>query len=156
MTDNTADTAGVLAPPPLLYGAALFIAYFLNRFMPLPGLPAGIRWGAASLLALAGLLCAVSAFAAMRRAQTPVDPYRATQRLVTDGPFRYTRNPLYLSLSAFYLAGGLAFNATWAWILLPFLIFVMTWGVIRREERYLTRKFGAEYNAYRARVRRWL
>lgn len=156
MTTEAADTAGVVAPPPLLYGAALFAAYFLNRFIPLPGLPAGIRWGAASLLVFGGMLCAVGAFAAMRRAHTPVDPYRATQHLVTDGPFRYTRNPLYLSLSTFYLAGGLAVNATWAWVLFPFLIGLMTWGVIRREERYLTRKFGAEYNAYRARVRRWL
>lgn len=156
MPRRETDTAGVIAPPPLIYAAALFAAYFLNRFLPLPGLSLGPRWGLAGLLTVAGALCAVSAFAAMRRAQTPVDPYRASQCLVTDGPFRYTRNPLYLALSAFYLAGGLAFNSAWVWILFPIVMLVMSRGVIAREERYLAGKFGAAYEDYRASVRRWL
>jgi protein-S-isoprenylcysteine O-methyltransferase Ste14 len=156
MRGDATDTAGVVAPPPLIYLAALLLAYVLNRFSPLPGLPTPLRWAAAALLIFAGVLCAGCAFAAMRRARTPVDPYQSSTRLVTDGPFRFTRNPLYLSLSAFYLAAGLALNTNWAWVLFPGVILLITWGVIRREERYLARKFGAEYAAYRDRVRRWL
>jgi protein-S-isoprenylcysteine O-methyltransferase Ste14 len=75
---------------------------------------------------------------------------------VTDGPFRYTRNPIYVALTLFYLGIGVVLNALWVLLLIVPLIVVMQLGVITREERYLERKFGDEYLRYKARVRRWL
>jgi hypothetical protein len=75
---------------------------------------------------------------------------------VTTGPFRWSRNPLYLANLIIYVGTTLVVDALWPFVLLVPLIALLEWGVIRREERYLSRKFGAPYDAYRARVRRWL
>jgi len=104
---------------------------------------------------LSGLL-ARAAEAAMKRAGTNVRPDQPTLAIVTDGPFRYTRNPLYLASTGLYLAVTLLVNALWPVVLLPLILVVLHWGVIRREERYLETKFGEPYRAYRASVRRWL
>ena len=78
------------------------------------------------------------------------------QALVTEGPFHYTRNPAYLSLTMIYTAIATLANALWAIVLLPIALLVTQRGVIEREERYLERKFGEEYLNYKARVRRWI
>jgi protein-S-isoprenylcysteine O-methyltransferase Ste14 len=96
------------------------------------------------------------AIRAMRRADTPVDPYEPTTALVIDGPFRFTRNPLYLSLTLVYLGITSLMNAFWPLMLLPAALVIMQRGVIVREERYLESKFGEEYLRYKAKVRRWL
>jgi protein-S-isoprenylcysteine O-methyltransferase Ste14 len=92
----------------------------------------------------------------MRRAQTNVDPYKPATAVVTRGPFRFTRNPLYLSMTLMY--GGIATvaNALPAALLLPIVLRLMWRGVIEREERYLERKFGDEYIEYKARTPRWI
>jgi protein-S-isoprenylcysteine O-methyltransferase Ste14 len=77
-------------------------------------------------------------------------------RLVTDGPFRYTRNPAYLAFAVIYVGIASVANALWAILLLPATLFVIRRGVIEREERYLEREFGEEYLSYKARVRRWV
>jgi protein-S-isoprenylcysteine O-methyltransferase Ste14 len=76
--------------------------------------------------------------------------------LVTDGPFRYTRNPAYLSMAMIYAGISSLANALWAMLLLPATLLVIQRGVIEREERYLERKFGDEYLRYKAGVRRWV
>jgi protein-S-isoprenylcysteine O-methyltransferase Ste14 len=89
------------------------------------------------------------------RAKTPPNPGRASTTLVIEGPFRFTRNPMYLGLTLIYV--GIAFAANSAWLLgltAPLLI-VMHFGVIVREEAYLERKFGDAYLQYRKTVRRW-
>ncbi|HEU5040160.1 MAG TPA: isoprenylcysteine carboxylmethyltransferase family protein, partial [Gemmatimonadales bacterium] len=78
------------------------------------------------------------------------------ERLVTDGPYRFTRNPMYLGFTLWYLAGTAWVNSLWLLVLLPVVLLVMQRGVITREEAYLERRFGREYTEYRARVRRWL
>jgi len=75
---------------------------------------------------------------------------------VTTGPFRWSRNPLYLAILIIYVGTTLVVDALWPFVLLVPLIALLEWGVIRREERYLARTFGEPYEAYRARVRRWL
>jgi protein-S-isoprenylcysteine O-methyltransferase Ste14 len=93
---------------------------------------------------------------AIRHAGTPANPYKPVSHVVTEGPFRYTRNPAYLSMAMIYTGvAGLA-NALWAILLLPAALFGIQRGVIEREERYLERKFGEEYLRYKARVRRWI
>jgi len=92
----------------------------------------------------------------MHRAGTNVRPDRPATALVTGGPFRFSRNPLYVSLIALYLGITLLFDALWPLILLiPVLAFVH-WGIVLREERYLELKFGDAYRDYKTRVRRWI
>ena len=93
---------------------------------------------------------------AMQLAGTPTNPYKPVSNLATDGPFRYTRNPAYLSLTMVYAGVAFLARAPWALALLPVALGVIRRGVIEREERYLERKFGAEYVSYKARVRRWI
>jgi len=92
----------------------------------------------------------------MKRAGTNVRPDQPSLHLVTDGPFRYSRNPLYLATLGLYGGVTLLVDAVWPALLLVPLLAVLRWGVIAREERYLEAKFGDEYRAYKARVRRWL
>src|SRR5829696_8363006 len=92
----------------------------------------------------------------MRRADTPVDPRKPVSKLTTEGPFRYTCNPAYLSLTMVYAGIALLRNALWAILLLPLVLFAIQRDQIEREERYLERTFGEEYLAYKERVRRWV
>ena len=85
-----------------------------------------------------------------------MSPYEPTTALVTEGPYCFTRNPLYLGLTLTYGGISALANALWATLLLPFVLVVMRRGVIDREERYLERAFGEEYIRYKARVRRWI
>jgi protein-S-isoprenylcysteine O-methyltransferase Ste14 len=81
---------------------------------------------------------------------------RATRTIVGSGPYRFTRNPMYVSLALAYAGMALTINSVWPLVFLPFIVLLVDRYVIRREEAYLARKFGAEYEAYRGRVRRWL
>ncbi len=152
------DSAGVIAKPPLLYAGALALGLVAQAARPLPLIPPDAklprRLGGVALLgaALAGVGWAMRT---MGRAGTSVDVDTPTTALVTDGPYRYSRNPIYLALSALYLGVALLRNALWPVLLFPVLLAVMQRGVIEREERYLARRFGEEYLAYRGRVRRW-
>ncbi len=91
----------------------------------------------------------------MRRAGTPVNPRQTTQKLLTTGVFRFSRNPLYVSLTMIYLGIAMVLSNLWLIVLVVPLLGLMHFGVIRREEEYLTQKFGAEYSDYQHRVRRW-
>jgi protein-S-isoprenylcysteine O-methyltransferase Ste14 len=92
----------------------------------------------------------------MRDADAPVRTDKPVPRLTTDGPFRYTRNPGYLSLAMIYAGIAVLRNALWVILLLPLVLFVIQREVIGREERYLERTFGEEYLDYKTRVRRWV
>src|SRR5260370_40391537 len=92
----------------------------------------------------------------MRRAAAEINPMRPTTTLVTTGPFRYTRNPLYVSLTGLYAGVALPLNAVWPLLLLPGVLLVVQRGVIERAEAYLARKLGGACRAYRARARRWV
>jgi protein-S-isoprenylcysteine O-methyltransferase Ste14 len=92
----------------------------------------------------------------IEKAGTPIRTDRPVPRLVTDGPFRYTRNPGYLGLAMLYAGIAVLRNSLWAILFLPLVVYVIQREVIRREERYLERTFGDEYLAFKARVRRWV
>jgi protein-S-isoprenylcysteine O-methyltransferase Ste14 len=155
MSENAPDNAGVIAPPPLLYAGPLLLGLLLHRTAPAPLLPRRLARGVG--LALVGAATAIETgfVVAMRRAQTPINPSKPVARLVTDGPFRYTRNPAYLALAMYYVAIANLVNTRWPVFLLPAMLFMVQRGVIEREERYLERRFGQEYREYKARVRRW-
>ncbi len=156
MTGSTQDNPGVVAPPPLIYAGALAIGLIVHRFFPVKFLPgAGARLLGRVCMGISGML-ALSAFLEMRRAGTHVDPRQPATALVTRGPFRLTRNPLYLSLTLLYTGIALMVNSLWAILLLPGALIVIRYGVINREERYLERTFGEQYLSYKAKVRRWI
>jgi protein-S-isoprenylcysteine O-methyltransferase Ste14 len=149
------DTAGVIAPPPLIYLGALGIGFGLDAVIGTGSLPSivAIPIGAASIITGAALLS--SFLRAFQRARTPVDPYTPSEAIVTDGPYRLTRNPAYLGM-VFTCAGiAIVANALWALAPMPVAIAVIDRGVIAREERYLERRFGKPYVDYKRRVRRW-
>jgi protein-S-isoprenylcysteine O-methyltransferase Ste14 len=149
------DRAGVVAPPPLIYAAVFAVGYALDRSYPVSLRPDASGWlGWAIFVAGLGVLALIGAY--LNRAGTPVNPYRPSTTLVTAGPYRYSRNPMYIALTLAYLGAAVVVNTVWPVMLLPGLLLVMQWGVISREERYLERRFGDEYRRYQARVRRWL
>ena len=88
--------------------------------------------------------------------RTAVLPGGATTRILQSGPFRLSRNPLYVGLVALDLGWALLAQSFWTLLFVPIGVVALAWGAVRPEERYLSDKFGPEYAAYRARVRRWL
>lgn len=93
---------------------------------------------------------------AFKQAGAPLDPYKPSQAIVTDGPYKLTRNPGYLGMALTYTGISVLANAPWALVPLPIAVTVIDRGVIAREEQYLERKFGAPYVEYKRRVRRWI
>lgn len=153
---HDADQNGpdILVHPPLLFLGPLLAGLVLDRVAPLPDIPRGARRLGVPILA-AGLVTTGWFARTMRRAGTPVDPRRASTALVTDGPFRYTRNPGYLGFGLVYAGVSLLTNGRWSLVALPAVVAAVDRGVIAGEERYLADRFGAEYEVYRRRVRRW-
>lgn len=150
------DTAGVIAPPPLIYLGALGVGFGVDAIAGSASLPSEVALpiGAASMVAGVGLLG--SFLSAFRRAQTPIDPYTPSEAIVTDGPYRLTRNPGYLGMALTYAGIAIVSNRLWALVPLPVAMAIIDRGVIAREERYLERKFGQPYLDYKRRVRRWI
>jgi protein-S-isoprenylcysteine O-methyltransferase Ste14 len=150
------DSPGVIALPPLLYGVAFALVLILRWLWPLPVLrQAWAFWLGIALLALGGGI-AFWGQRAMRAAGTNVNPTKPATALVTSGPFRFSRNPLYLALTLLFLGLSLAVNTWWGFIVLGPLLLLMHKGVILREERYLEQKFGESYRQYSSSVRRYL
>lgn len=153
---TSADSPGVHIPPPLLYAGAVVAGWLLNGRWPLRiGGGAGRRAVAWALVAGWALLAA-SSIGLFRRRQTSMITFRPATALVTSGPYAYTRNPMYVSLALLAVAFALFLNTWWTIILLVPTLIVVQQFVIVPEERYLRRRFGAEYEEYTRRVRRWL
>jgi protein-S-isoprenylcysteine O-methyltransferase Ste14 len=153
---EASDRPGVIARPPLLYLATLLLGVALDVVYPTDFASREVRWPLAVVLALAGLGLVFVCFRRFQAAGTNVPTWLPTTALVIAGPYRYSRNPIYLALTAIYLAMAIAYGSLWPLVLLVPLLIVMRYGVIGREERYLEAKFGDAYRAYRSSVRRWL
>jgi protein-S-isoprenylcysteine O-methyltransferase Ste14 len=153
---KTPDNPGVIAPPPLIYAGALAIGLLANRLYPIAFLPRGLSRVLGWPLIVGGPVVGSLGLREMKRADTNVDPREPTTAIVTGGPYRFTRNPLYLSMTLIYAGITALANALPAALLLPVVLHIMRRGVIEREESYLERKFGDEYLDYKARVRRWI
>ena len=157
MQDVAVDRARIIAPPPVIYLAILSLGLLLERLRltQLLSRPLAVTWGQRSLFVVwsVGLTGAIRT---VWRAQTPFDPCKPTTGIVTDGLFRFSRNPIHISDTLFSVSLSLALNAWWALALTPVLARIMPVGVITREEEYLQPKFGNEYLQYKRQVRRWL
>ncbi len=107
------------------------------------------------MLAL-GVIPAGWGMVTFHRAKTAINPHHSASRLVSDGPYRFTRNPMYTGLTIAYVGGAALLDSAWPIIVLPVVLVILVQTVVLREERYLADAFGAEYSGYVARVRRWL
>jgi len=150
------DHPRVALPPPLLFVGSFTIGLLVQWLHPISLLrfPLALCLGIA--LFTAGAWLGIWGERTMKKAGTNVNPLRPATALVTSGPFRFSRNPLYLAMVLLYLGLALAVNSLWPLVLLIPLLVVLHYGVILREERYLESKFGDAYRDYRAAVRRWL
>jgi protein-S-isoprenylcysteine O-methyltransferase Ste14 len=158
MTDNqdNQDNPGINVPPPLIYLLPLILGLLLDRRAHVPFFARSAARGLGWPLIGGGVVLSRWFLRTMRDADAPVRTDKPVPRLTTAGPFRYTRNPGYLSLAMIYAGIAVLRNALWAMLLLPLVLYVIQREVIGREERYLERTFGEEYLAYKARVRRWV
>ncbi|PKP91025.1 MAG: isoprenylcysteine carboxyl methyltransferase [Alphaproteobacteria bacterium HGW-Alphaproteobacteria-16] len=159
MTEAKTQTAGVIAPPPLIFLGALILAVALDWWVVRTqglDMPASLRWTVVPLLLLAGIALIAAAMGQFRRAGTPAPPWQPTTAFVARGVYRFTRNPMYLGMTLIYLALGIAADAPVIfWLLIP-LVLTVQYGVIAREERYMAAKFGTPYVDYFHTVPRWL
>ncbi|MHA1164223.1 MAG: methyltransferase family protein [Alphaproteobacteria bacterium] len=151
--------ANALVRPPILYLGGLVTGCLLELLLPLgPGLAGGAARAVWTGLAIAaiGIAIAVKAMRLFNDAGTSLPVHTPTDALVTEGLYSWSRNPIYIALSLFYVGLSIALTTGWALLLLPVVIAALQKGVILREEAYLAEEFGEEYLAYKKRVPRWL
>jgi protein-S-isoprenylcysteine O-methyltransferase Ste14 len=156
MNESEKDVAGAVAPPPFIFAGTLVAGLSLDRAIKLPFLPIGVSRLIGTKAIIDGLVVGAWGFMTMKAAETELSPYKPTRVLVESGPFAYTRNPLYLSITLVYAGIATLRRAPLTLALLPLLLSAVQRGVIEREERYLEQKFGDSYRSYRSRVGRWL
>ena len=135
-----------------LIGIGLEMAWPSGILTDMPGLSAA----AGGVLFVIGAAIAGRSLFIFHRARTTTIPGRRSNELVMRGPYRFTRNPMYVGLSFAYLGEAGLLKQVWPIVLLPLVLAYLNWIVIPVEEARLTEVFGAAYDAYRARVRRWL
>lgn len=152
------DRPRLIAPPPLLFAGCVIGGLIANHFRPLPlfHLSNTARYGIGAAMFFLAIAVGFSAIREFRTHREHPSPYQATNAIVDSGPFRYTRNPIYLSFLVITLAIAVLANSWWVMLSLIPLTLLLNFGVIRPEETYLSRKFGTVYDDYRHRVRRWI
>jgi protein-S-isoprenylcysteine O-methyltransferase Ste14 len=155
-TDNpSAANLGVIRPP-LVYLFAILAAVVLNLIRPARFLPDGLRMLIGIPIVVAAIVLFRSSVRRFNAAGTPVPGNKPTTTIVRSGPYRWTRNPIYIAFSMLQLGIACLLNNPWALASLVVAWGVMASVVIPKEERYLERRFGAEYLEYKAKVRRWI
>ena len=155
--NDTADTAQVLVRPPLAWALAVVAGLALHWVVPLPFLPGHLPAGwLGAIVFLLALALFAWAIVTVTRAGSNVPTTRPTTAIVESGPYRFTRNPIYVGMCVGLVGLAIAFDELWLLIVLVPFALVIRYGVIAREEAYLERKFGDVYRGYRSRVRRWL
>jgi len=158
MDADVKDRPAVKIPPPVFFFACLGFGGALEYLFP--SRPTGWPWlpriVAGGILFLISGLLAIGAVRALFRNKTPFNHSKPTVRIVREGPFRFSRHPMYLSL--LFLLSGVAVLVCSIWLVIavPILFFILDVFAVKSEEAYLLRKFGDEYGNYRASVRRWI
>lgn len=160
MTDKVPlSNAGVRFPPPFLFVIGFVAGWALDRYwraLPLSRFAGSARapfgWAALAV----GVILAGWGMVTFKRAKTAINPHHSASQLVTHGPYRFTRNPMYTGLTIQYLGGSALIDSAWPIIVLPIVLLILIETVILREEMYLRDAFGVEYTGYVASVRRWL
>lgn len=159
MTEGTNDTAGVIAPPPLIALAAVLVGLLLDWIAPAYILTVllsfELRLPLGLLLIVLGCLLAYGGFRSFGRVSTEVNPYKPSTMLATTGVYAYLRNPMYVGLGLIVGGIGIALASDWILVMLVAAALTIHFGVVKREEAYLNAKFGEAYLRYRAAVPRY-
>jgi protein-S-isoprenylcysteine O-methyltransferase Ste14 len=153
------DAAAVRFPPPLIPLATILLGGLFDRFWPIDlGFvrSAPIRYGIGGLVMTCALTLASWAIAHFRQSGQDEKPWTTTTAIVGAGPYRFTRNPMYLAMVLLCIGAAVLLSNWWILALTPVCAFALWWFAIRPEEAYLENKFGENYRAYKRRVRRWL
>ena len=153
------DSPGVPIPPPLMFVLGFVAGLLADGVVPVRLLGTARRaaavwtgWGAIA----AGLILMFWGILTFARSRTAVMPHLPASRLVTSGPYRLTRNPMYVGITLAYVGIALLIDTAWPVLLLPLVLALLFVVVVRREERYLERAFGDAYRSYRRLVSRWV
>ena len=147
---------GVRIHPPLIYAGSILSGMGLDNYWP-RSMPFGIHghiYG--TIIIVIALLIAGFAILEFHRAGTDVRPDKPDTAMLYSGPYRFTRNPLYIALTLLQITVAVWFNNAWVLVLVIASVIIITQYAIKREERYLEKLFGQEYLDYKQRVRRWL
>lgn len=150
------QSSGIRFPPPFLYVGVFLLGLLLEDLIPVAQLPRTLSRIVAAVLLVPGFGLLLWSLGLFLKARTSPLPMRPTTSLVFAGPYRWTRNPMYLAMLLVYSGTALLFDVFWALLLIPAVMALVVRLVIRREEQYLETKFGEEYWQYKGRVRRWI
>ena len=156
MADTSSDAPNVKIVPPLVYLAGLAVGFLANVWMPIKFIPDLLAWALGGSLIACGAVLTGSALLKFKGVGTTVRPDRPASTLVIAGPYKITRNPMYLGLALVYLGIAIVGQSVWALILLPVILTVIQRRAIEPEEAFLKRRFGADYITYMTKVRRWI
>ena len=155
-TEPASDTAGVIAPPPVIYLPALVLALVSDALWPFACVAGPVGHLLGGGLVLVGVLIMPFVLREFARASTSFNVMRPSAAVIRSGPFRFSRNPSYVALTIAWLGLGLLLDNLWVLVWLIPALLLVHFGVVLREERYLEGRFGEEYLRYKASVRRWL
>jgi protein-S-isoprenylcysteine O-methyltransferase Ste14 len=155
MSDGN-DAPNVKIIPPLVYLVGIVIGFLATIGLPTKVVPNSVAWTVGGILIFCGAVLAGGAILKFKDVGTTVRPDRAASTLVIAGPYKISRNPMYLGLAFVYLGVAVARQSVWALILLPVVLIVIQRGAIEPEEAFLEKRFGANYIRYKENVRRWL
>ncbi len=154
------DHAAVRFPPPLVGILTIVIGYVLGRFVPIADnflLPSPARyWVGGAVVVIAGIVLGWWPIRLFKETEQDARPWTATPEIVVKGPYRLTRNPMYLMMLLMCIGFSIILDEAWVLVLTPACAAVIYLTAIRHEEAYLERKFGDSYRAYKGSVRRWL
>jgi protein-S-isoprenylcysteine O-methyltransferase Ste14 len=153
---DSPKTSGIHFPPPFLYVGVLLLGLLLEKLIPVAPPPRALSRLLAALLLMPAIGLLLWSLGLFLKARTSPLPMRPTTSLVFSGPYRWTRNPMYLAMLLLYIGIALLFDIFWALVLIPLVLLLVVRLVIWREEQYLEARFGDEYRQYRRRVRRWI
>jgi protein-S-isoprenylcysteine O-methyltransferase Ste14 len=156
MSDSHSDAPNVKIIPPLVYLAGIVIGIAISIWIPTKIVPSSPAWTLGGILIICGAVLSGSAILKFKGVGTTVRPDRAASTLVVVGPYRITRNPMYLGLALVYLGIALADQSVWALILLPVVLTIIQRRAIEPEEAFLERRFGTSYIRYKEKVGRWI
>ncbi len=157
MNDNTdTDHSNAIVIPPLLYLGFFALGSLLDFFLPQPLLPDLPQYLVGGGMIACSLVIITLVLPRFRKSETTFSVHGPSTSIITTGPYRFSRNPAYVSLTLLYLGLAVVIDSIWiAGLVVPVLV-ILRFGVIAREEKYLERKFGADYLDYKNSVRRWL
>jgi protein-S-isoprenylcysteine O-methyltransferase Ste14 len=156
MSDSHSGAPNVKIIPPLVYLAGIVVGAVISIWIPTKIVSSSLAWMLGGILIVCGAVLAGSAIFKFKGAGTTVRPDRAPSTLVVVGPYRITRNPMYLGLALVYVGVAIADQSIWAIILLPVVLTIIQRRAIEPEEAFLERRFGSDYIRYKENVGRWI